>query len=341
LSKLKTQGKIPYSIDFSGMDTGMFQSVIMLLLEELERAGFPAFPTQFFKEVYPMMGVILPNYFGNSSEASFLTGPAKPWCSGFKLTSEFDTLYGAAVLLSALELQHPGTIAKWESGAFTFLELGDDIMFTFPSDIDADKLASDAKSMWGAKLEIILDAMFLKWMLPVTPAVPALTRSLSRFVQQTFFNEDRYTGIEGGDRPDAVLRLGLFARLDGLNKHRDFHKYWPGIAKAVSMLGYVSRSTNEYRDSVMRGEPAMQADDAQIILEYSMRVNNYLPNLIARAKYEPSAAAVVRELLKLGVVTQDQLGSDVFRKVYMDALFTKPSPRDVNVLATLATPNFY
>jgi hypothetical protein len=338
---LQGQGQHPYSIDFSGMDTGMFQSIIMLMIEELSAAGFNAFALDFFRTLYPQMGVILPNYFGDTSEALLLQGTSRPWCSGFKLTSEFDTLYGAAVLLSSMEEQFPGITKRWEDGTFTFCELGDDIMFTFDKSVDADALRESALKNWGAKLEIIHDAMFLKWMLPVHKDVPALTRSLSRFIQQTFFNEDRYTGIPGGDRPDAVLRLGLAARLHGLSAHRDFAKYWPLIAKAVLELGYVRRSSPEYRAEVAKGRSVMQAGDDAAILQYSMKVSTFLPGLIARAKFEPSAAALVRQLQAMGVLSNLDLSSDVFRKSYMEALLSPSTVGRVSTLGNLATKNFF
>lgn len=328
LAVLRKQGKFAYSIDFSGMDTAMWPSIIMPILAALKKNGFSQWSARFFEALYPKMGVVLPDYGGSTQNAMLLTGSVRPWCSGFKLTSEFDTIYGAAVLLTALQEQIPDIVERWISGQFVFLELGDDIMFTSDVEINAELLQNSALTQWGAKLEIIQDAMFLKWFLPVVPEIPKLTRSFARFIQQTFFNEDRYDGVEGGVRPPAVMRLGLMARLEGLINHPDFSKWWTPCYEILCKLEYVKVATSEYRERLRQGIPSLDEGDPSEIVQYSLRIPSYFNSLIDRAKFEPSAAHALRLMKELGLDMQLNPASAEVRKLYLSELMRKPTSRD-------------
>lgn len=332
IAALQAQGKYAYSIDFSGMDTGMFQNIIMACLRHLKTAGFQQWTTEFFLKLYPKMGIILPDYSGDQTQCYHMMGNARPWCSGFKLTSEMDTLYGASVLLSALHRQIPTIYEDWTSGKFIFLELGDDILFTTNVLIDQERLAKDALQLWGAKLEIIQDAMFLKWFLPLDPSVPKLTRSISRFIQQTFFNEDKYDGGEGGTRPDAVMRLGLMARLDGIVNHPDAHLWWPKIYEILLQLDYVGRSSDAYKVKLKNMQPSLDEGDTVEIMKYSERVPTYFADLTERSKYEPSAAHLLRLLEEQGLSKLLNPPSDIIRTIYLKELLRRPTSADLNKL---------
>jgi hypothetical protein len=336
IEQFRKQGKNPYTIDFSGMDTAMWPSIIMAIIKELKSAGFSKWPLEVFEILYPEMGVVLPSYLGRTGSATLLEGPVRPWCSGFKLTSEMDTIYGAAVLLSALQRQRPTIVDEWISGTWCFAELGDDIAFTASFNIDSTKLAADALELWGAKLEIIHDAMFLKWFLPIHPEIPKLSRSFSRFIQQTVYNEDRYTGGEGGDKPPAVMRLALMARMEGLLNHPHFSRWWPSMCAILLELKYVRDASSQYREKIRRGEPALDVGDDQAILEYSVRVPTYLSDITERAKFEPSAAALLRILESRGLASDQTPGDVAIRSAYWDAFVTNPNPRSLAVLSTIA-----
>lgn len=332
LEVLKKQGSYAYSIDFTGMDTGMFGPIIKEILRNMIRCGFCRWSSELFLEAYSNLKILLPDYFGDRRFMMEVTGDVKPWCSGFKLTSEFDTVYGLSVILGALEDQIPGIIQAWKRGSFVLLELGDDIFFTLPKPIDVDRLAKHASVHWGAKLKCLRDAMFLKWFLPVVPEVPKKTRSLSRFLQQTFFNEDRYTGGEGGDKPDAILRLGLQARMEGLVNHPHISRWWPQIWSVVSQLGYIRRASEAYRSKLSRCEPTLDDGDVLEILKFSQRVPTYMEGLKERAKYEPSAALLLEVLERDGVKMTDNPASELTRKAYLKALTSDPTSTTIQNL---------
>lgn len=332
LEVLRKQGRQPYSIDFSGMDTGMYPVIIMAICSALRRAGFNQHALDHFMNMYPTMSVIMPDYYGDPNFCYKLSGPVRPWCSGFKLTSEFDTIYGASVILTALRRQRPTILQEWKDGKFVFLELGDDIMFTADFDIDSEKLSADAESLWGARLEIIKDAMFLKWFLPVADEIPKLSRSFARFIQQTVYNEDRYDGVEGGERPDAVMRLALLTRMQGLTNHPHFSMWWPETWQVISKLGFIRRSSDAFKLSYSQGKPVMQDGDEREILLFSLRQPAYFQGLIERAKFEPSAAAALQQMRDLGLSEALEPPSQEIRKLYLRNFCADPTPEDVQRL---------
>lgn len=303
IPRLQAQGKYPWSIDFSGMDTAMWKPVVIMIMEEMEKAGLFKWSTSMFRQLYPLMEITLPSYSAVPNMVTAFGGMKSPWCSGFKLTSEMDSIYGLAVLLSCLDRQHPGLSDKWCAGEFVILSLGDDICFTSNFTIDQDKLASDALEIWGAKLKIQEDAIFLKWCMPIHREVPKLCRTFSRVIQQTFFNEDRYDGIEGGARPPALLRLALQARLAGLSDHPDFKLWWPSLVKIIKKLAYMDSADSDYLKGLDKAAPQLSQADVREIYDYSLRTPNYFLNLADRAKYEPSAAALLALASRYGLQT--------------------------------------
>jgi hypothetical protein len=330
---LRKQGKHPYSIDFSGMDTGMWPHIIQALISALLDAGFPTFPLAAFSELYKTMLVCYPSYYGDPQMITALSGPVRPWCSGFKLTSEFDTLYGASVLLTALEDQIPGIVDMWEKGQFVFGELGDDIILTLPKQIDDKRFAEVALKEWGSKLEIIHDALFLKWMLPITPEIPTKTKPFARFVQQTFFNEDRYSGTRGGTKPDAILRVALVSRMSGLTEHPWFKDWWPDILPILQMLPFVKSADSAFRQALEGGRvPKLSSQDISDILAYGSAVPEYFSEIAEQAEFRASAAQLKSTLESYGLSVANAQDGAAIRRLYWEAWTHKPSIRDVETL---------
>lgn len=341
IAHFRSQGAVPYAVDFSGMDTAMWENIIMEILAALQHVGAPEWPTEMFQAMYPRMGVSIPSIYGVPGSASYITGRARPWCSGFKLTSEFDTIYGLAVVLSSLSEQIPDIVQQWIDGKFVLGELGDDVCFTLPKEIDTEKLAASALRNWGATLKLNVDCVFLKWFLPLHKDVPKLTRPISRFIQQTFFNEDRYSGIEGGAKPDAILRLGTGARIFGLVDHPDIRKWWPRIWTILQELPYVRSSDAAWKAAVSRcTTPPISSEDAIAILKYAEAVPSYLGDIYERSKYESSAATLVNYLQSAGVKDIVHPPSPLIRKAYLEAFLATPTPTDVRELIKLAKPNY-
>lgn len=336
ITKLKTQGQYPYSVDFSGMDTTMGPGLIKLLCQAGVRNGFPRWPLQMLNELIGRMGVVTPSYRSLSGSCTRISG-VMSWMSGFKLTSEFDTLFGAATLLTALKLAGgrngspwPSVVDDWISGRFTFAELGDDIIFTLPYPLDIEKISKLATEVSGAILKVQEDTVFLKHMLPLNSDLPHLTRLFSRLIQQTLYNEDRYSGELGGVRPDAVMRLGLYSRLNLLEHHPGFSKIWPVIYDSIiSKVGYVKRASETYRNKLEHGSFGLDEGDERAIQLYAIQNTTYMEKLYERAKFEPSAAQLLALFVKIGAASADAPDHSSVRKLYLDALLTTPDRKSV------------
>jgi hypothetical protein len=260
-----------------------------------------------------------------------------PWMSGFKLTSEMDTIFGAATLLTCLEEQIPGSIQKWVDSKFIFGELGDDIIFTLSKELDMDKFSKDAKSLCGADVKILPnDALFLKTMLPLVPAITKVTKPISRLIQQTFFNEDNYEG-KGGIAPDALLRLGLMARAEFFNSHPLARDILPIILPPLMSLGFIERSSSDYKGAIRRGEFSLDKGDEEQIQLYATRNPFYIDELIDRAKYISSAADTLRLLAEAGISTTMSRDALAMRKLYVNAFQAQPQMSDVRKVHSMMT----
>jgi hypothetical protein len=327
---LQRQGKYCYAIDFTGMDTAMFPHIIQHLISALLTHGFDKWTGEFFALAYEQMGIAYPSFHADPQSVSFAEGPVRPWPSGLKLTSEFDTLYGAAVLLSALERQIPGITRRWAEGKFVFCELGDDILFTIDTKLDADRLAKDALEMWGATLKLEEDVVFLKWMLPVHPQVPKKCRLLTRFVQQTWMNEDSYVGGVGGDTPDAVMRVAMLARAQGLPDNPLFSRFWPKIAELVSSLPFMETADAKWRDIFLRsGAGVITPADAADVLAYGLKSKSYFQGLIEKAKYNAQAAWTLQFMQDGGIAVPSMAGASAMRLAFVNSLYQESSPQAV------------
>lgn len=340
IARLRAQGKYAYALDFSGMDTAMNPNVIMGILTALRNAGFPSWSLDMFATMYPNMGVTLPSIYNLPGDATYITGMGRPWCSGFKLTSEFDTIYGLSVLLTALSDQIPDIIDQWVSGRFVIAELGDDIFFTSPKPLNLEAIGAKALNQWGATLKAIEDSMFLKWILPFNDEVKTKTRPFSRLIQQTFFNEDRYSGVEGGDKPPAILRVGLISRLTAMKDHPDWNRWWPELYSIIITLPPFAETSPEWKAKLREGIPALDKGDEVQILEYARKVPSYFQGLVDRAKFEPSSAHTLLMLKELGLGELSNPPEAAIRSILLRALFENPSPSDRIQLRSRVATNY-
>lgn len=331
ISAMSKQGKYCYSVDFSGMDTTMPPHLIRLICDLGIKHGFPQWPLSMMKELIARMGVVTPSFSGTPNSSTWIYG-VMSWMSGFKLTSEYDTLFGGATLLASLDALGLNATKRWLNGSFIFAELGDDIIFTSDVPIDSEKFAAVAKEIAGAVLKVEEDTMFLKHMLPLHPTVPKLTRPFSRLIQQTLYNEDRYSGEVGGIRPDAVMRLGLLSRLTKLENHPDFSTLWPDVVELLLKLGFVSRASADYRNALIKGKFGLDVGDTEEIQTYAITNESSMARLVERAKYEPSARALLLLFIESGVQVEENPNHSQVRTMYMNALMHGPSPKDVTAL---------
>lgn len=333
IASAKSSSGVPVTVDFSGMDTRITHEVITMIGRACKDLGFAPFASKMLMIMYDHMGLLLPPFGGQPG--AWMFKDKLPWMSGFKLTSELDTIYAQAVLLRAIHAQRPTVMSEWENDKFLFMAQGDDGFFV-SKDLNLDKIAESAKQV-GAVLEVLSpDVMFLKKWLPVHPDVPSISRSFARVIQQTFFNEDRYSGITGGDRPDAVMRLALIARMEHLPAHPHFKLWWPKIASIIGELGYVTRSSSKFRKDLITGIPSPDPGDAQRIMDYAMKVESFASRLLSRAAFEPSAAAFVALMKKSGADISHN-ATQRYRENLLLALDHVPDRNDVTHLRSKCT----
>lgn len=183
-------------------------------------------------------------------------------------------------------------------------------------------MGGKALKQWGATIKAVEDSMFLKWILPFSPDVPKITRPFSRFIQQTFFNEDRYSGIEGGDKPPAILRTGLASRLIGLVDHPDWDKWWPEIYAILITLPPFKETSARWKADLRAGRPSLDDGDEVAILNYAKQVPSYFAGLVDRSKFEPSAAATVALLRERGLSALVSPPDPMVRQILVDAVYS-------------------
>lgn len=331
VAKLRTQGKLPYSIDFSGMDTTMPPHLIKLICAEAASLGFPKFALGLLSEATDRAQVIMPSFVGDNNSVTVFSGLVG-WLSGYKLTSEMDTIFGATTLLTILAQQIPDIREQWSRGSFTFAELGDDIIFTTNSEIDTERMIKDATSLAGADLKVLKDAMFLKMMLPLSPEIPKLTKPFSRIVQQTFYNEDRYSGIKGGAKPGAIMRLALMSRCAMLHTHPLFKDVWPPLFEIVKTLKYVDEASQPYRNRLSQGVFSLDSGDEVEIQKYAISNAAEMIKWNERAKYEPSAAMYLSLVSQFASTDDAVYQALAQRRAFVKALYAAPEPNDIKVL---------
>lgn len=334
---LKGQGKIPLSSDFSAMDKTMGPPFFQLLLKTCIAEQFCADEAQFFLEICDDMGVFYPSFMGTPDASTEVKGVIS-MLSGIKLTSEFDTIFNLATTLYLLLKYDKDIVRKWESGSFVWLAQGDDGHATFKFDIDPEDYAKRGKDELGVSLKIFEDSLFLKKMLNDNDQIPHITRLLSRFIQQTCWNEDRYDGIVGGQKPDALLRFAMFARFDSLEGHPRLKDAWPFVWKIVEPLGFIQRSSRAYRDSWAKAKPVLETGDHLAVLQYAQQVPNYFAMLVERSKYEPSAMMTLRTLQNLGIDPEAGITPWLeMRRLYDRAYLSTPTGKDVSDLRDLVS----
>lgn len=327
--------KYLYTSDFSGMDTSMGPDLINLLADSCAAAGFSPWSMAFLKEYYRRTLLLLPSYSGNKWGVTSISEVIS-WMSGFKLTSEFDSLVALIALFSYLENRGTGELAKWEKGHFSVPVQGDDQIFSLDTPLDIDDYSDFVKKYLGMEVKAKEgDAMFLKNILPVLPSVPKRAKSLSRFIQQSFFNEDKYTGIEGGTRPDAVMRLALMVRSQYLLNNPIARRFWPRVAEVLLTSSYVKTGGDAFRRSVMNGNIKISASDQNDILNYATTNDSFYARIAERSKFENSAAILLDVLHSMGL-SSDNLDDLAMkqRQVVVNALIAQPSINDVNLLVS-------
>lgn len=330
---LRAQGKVPQDTDFTAMDKHMSPVFLKLVFDTMVAIDFLPDEAKFMLSLIDDMGVVHPSFEGNPNQVTFIHG-VLTMLSGIKLTSELDSIFNIACNMYGMERFIPNIFTDWLRGRFIFLVQGDDGHTILPKEIDSAKFTELMMNELGVDIKIDNTAMFLKEMVPDHSEVKAYSRPFGRVLQQRVYNEDRLSGIEGGDKPDALLRLAAKAGYTGLEAHPSYRTLVPKVLIPVIMeLDYVRRASPTYQRKAAKGIFDLDHGDEAKILEYASRNPDFIAERVEAAKYQNSAALMVEMLKKVGVSPAPALSSWMAqRKDYIAALEHKPTLKDVATL---------
>lgn len=322
IDSLKKQGNVCYVSDFSNYDMTVSNYLMRYVCKALGNSKFK-WEFDLFDAYLRNTGVIYPSYYGSSDPMSvtFLQGPVS-LLSGWLGTSELGSIISLAVNLWALSLQIPDIVSQWVSGKFVILIQSDDVLFTLPKAIDEERFTADvAKLHIDTKLK--LGTMFLKRMLPLgyLSSQKGQGRPISRIIQNTFGNEESYS-----DKIDAIIRLGLVARCEGLQFNPAWDKYKPiftGLLEGIDIFEPIIGNYDE-------GLGALSSADIAAIQEFSSNEGSaWVTKLLNRADSDPAAAALIAQLSQVGF-NFDPLKETLLdqRREYYKALLKIPDNDD-------------
>lgn len=324
--ELTTPGSVIVSADYSGMDTRISPSVVQIMAMELMKAGFSRFACEVLANVQKVMTIFTPSYMGTPRSSTRMKAVI-PWLSGYKLTSEIDTIYGVATTLAALARQKPtaNIVELWEKGEFILYELGDDTIFKLSAEIndaiDWDQFTQDAKQMVGAEVKKDVAPVFLKKIILNSGGSP---RMFARVIQQTFFNESRNEG-----NPPIVSLIGFKARIEGLKAHPWFDEFYPELLSIVLQTKFAKDL------SLTDVQPDTNLSEAHksLLAEYAASLSglDWLAELKEQAKYSKAAMDSLTIVLRSLPGLQDLENKD--RKLYADALSRKPTREELELLS--------
>lgn len=330
---LQKQGKTSVEVDYSGYDTTIANELMYMVYSELAKQNYAPWESSLMAELTLRQGAITPSFYDTTESVSYFKGQVT-LMSGLLPTSELGSIISRSIVLYCLSKQFPQIVEQAFSGKFVILIQSDDVLFTTNEKIDLDRFTADAAKL-GITAKIKFGSTFLKRFLPLGP-VPKLTKPFSRVIQQTIGNEDTYDG-----KPNAILRLGLAARMINLKHHPLFSKFWPRLFGIFEEHFEFVREIENKKDW-LAGDPILTSGDIRAIQQYAETAggSDTLTNILERAAFDPSAATVVEFLkskgLDISFLEADQVTA---RKAYTDAFFSAPKTDSLQTLLSFARWN--
>jgi hypothetical protein len=329
IPRLNSQGSYSYESDFSGYDRTISNQIMRYAMMRLGQfAKKYKWEYKLFEMWLETTGVIFPNFLAADPEYVTYFKEGVSLLSGILPTSEVGSLISVASNLYALEPQFPNIVSQWRSGKFVILVQSDDVLFTTTKKLDEESFEHMMQTIsLTAKLKE--GNMFLKKLLPVGTLSKfvgkfplAGTPLLSRQLIQTFFNENSYEG-----KPDAIVRLALKSRSEGLNTHPAFDKEFDDAWKAI-LASHEIFNTEGVIDTLYDGVLSLSDNDKLEVLKYSENDTGlaWLSKIYNRAESDPKARQMLQEMIKIGF-NMDQFEDTAIsqRKAYLTAMFTEPS----------------
>jgi hypothetical protein len=125
--------------------------------------------------------------------------------------------------------------------------------------------------------------------------------------------------------------MALKARTIGLKNHPDYNKWMPDLVAIMRKLPFVHDGGDDYVNDVLLGEKLAIDRDIADIYAYAKKQPSYYLGLAERAKYEPSAAQMLRLWQELNVPIDNTPALEI-RKIFDAALFSQPTNADISTL---------
>jgi hypothetical protein len=328
------RGEISVETDHSAHDNHIYDWFFLMLCDCLR--SLKVFPEEvdLLEEFVHNHSVAMPHPNGPGHGTMVVMSLVRQ-LSGMKLTSEIGSLHNLFTTLYLLCKIDPSYLTKWEKDQFNPLIQGDDCLLTLPKQHVSPFIQKcDAGFDYlGVRLKSYPGVSFLKRYMPLIPEVPTLARLIARFIQQEFFNEEVYSGIPGGDKPDDILLLAQADRLDGIRANPFFHRLWPKVAPIALELGFNRRADRLYHKSVKEARPYLSHSTIEGIGQYALRVPTFAQNLVLKADFNPSAMDSLLLLKKEGLDLTAGVPSQVeVRRLFERSLRRRPAGSDFSKL---------
>lgn len=333
IPRLQKQGKKSIEVDYSSYDTTISNDLMVYVYSELAAQGYSPWESSLMAQLTQLQGAITPSFTGATDTVSYFKGQVT-LMSGLLTTSELGSIVSISIVLYCLSKQQPQLVEQWLNGSFVILVQSDDVLFTTDADIDVERFAESASKL-GITAKVKFGSTFLKRFLPVG-SFNKIAKPMSRNVQQTFGNEDDYSG-----KPDAILRLALASRTYGLDGHPMFTKFFPKLFDIYQAHFSYVRDIDD-PEQWRKGICHLTDADVRAIEQYAITTSgdSVMTNLLERAAFDPSAANVINFLkargLDLAFLLADQVTA---RREYTEALFSQPTPESMDTMLSFARWN--
>lgn len=321
IPKLQAQGSRSIEVDYSAYDTTIRNSLMVRTYMILADMGYSSWEAELMALITQESSAITPSFVGDPGAVAIFSQKAG-LMSGILPTSELGSILSITFVLTALQRQRPDLVDKWFTGEHIILVQSDDVLTTVSGDLDLELFARAFES-FGITAKVKDGPTFLKVFLPVGK-VKTIAKPFSRNIQQTFGNEDSYEG-----KPPAILRLALAARCNLIQGHPLFKTHFPSVLDMYA--DHFDYCKEVDRENWLKGDFTVSQTDLRAVEQYAHSVggSEALINILERAKFDPSAASILRYLtaqgLDLSFLEADQVTA---RREYTHALFETPTNAD-------------
>jgi hypothetical protein len=302
------QGWAVAESDISGYDTSITPEVRGVLWDALAKHGFNATSIDILRWLDDN-SIILTAPWNRRMEGSMAVYAGRTGLlSGLKITAEVGSAISQAITMAALIEQGVTTLSAIQAQHPQFLCLGDDILLLTQKPLNADKFSETFASI-GLKAKYLEGRRFLMRHINSRGGFGVA----NRVIQQSMFNEDKYT------HPGQIM-LGLAARLDRpfLPEHQDGVHSWLRLMTETRMGEVYASILNvplSQAPAILMARPEVHA------FVKSTMGQQWLIKLADLATHSLSSRQALDLVEKYGL-TVDQASEREFRRALIRNLFS-------------------